>query len=756
MGNNFGVKRPIALSLIQQFRDGMKTQWNGWFGPGAPAIPQQQALTEGRAFDFPAGYNLRTLPRSDEQISFAQLRGLADSYDLLRIVIETRKDQLAKLRWSVKPKLDLGQAESQIDKTTDPATDAIEAFLRYPDGGATDWDTWIRALSEDMLVLDAATIYPRFTMNGKLGALELIDGATIKPIIGDDGRLPLTGPAYQQVLHGIVASQYSRDQLLYWPRNVRTNRVYGYGPVEQIIMTVNIALRRQMSQLAAYTEGNIPEAFIGTPDSWTPTQIKEMQQSFDALLAGNIEYKRRIRFLPGLMAKSYVPTREPGLKDEMDDWLARIVCAVFGVSFHAFVREMSRSSSENSLKQAKEEGLLPYMQWIKVKIDFIIQHPRLFNRPDLEFVWADDDQIDAKVAAETSAIYVAAGVKTRNMVRDELGADPIEGGDIVTVTVGNTIMPLSDAIMPMADRMPAQIEPPPANGNGTKKPAKSAKEGAVGKTVRPFTRRRALGKAHTITVESRAVKAQAKKLKSTVAKVLRKKRREVLAQIKAAARAKGFVKAEGDGTGVTASLATLTATEIVAAVQFGDWQSLSDPLEQSATLIFTDAAGKAFLSLGIEAGPDALDLVHANAVEWAAGRAAELVTGVEETTRDAIQSLVVDALEQGWSSQQLAAALTDNFTFSDARAEMIARTELAYANVAGSLAIYEKNGNVTSKEWLLGSDPCDVCLDNSDDGVIDYGDTFASGDDAPPAHPNCVCDLRVYSEADTPDDDTES
>ena len=56
-------------------------------------------------------------------------------------------------------------------------------------------------LLEDMLVIDAATLYPRYNRGGSLYALDIIDGATIKPLIGEDGRAPEPpDPAYQQIL----------------------------------------------------------------------------------------------------------------------------------------------------------------------------------------------------------------------------------------------------------------------------------------------------------------------------------------------------------------------------------------------------------------------------------------------------------------------------------------------------------------------------------------------------------------------------
>ena len=63
---------------------------------------------------------------------------------------------------------------------------------------------------EDMLVIDAVTLYPRYTRGGDLYAVDVIDGSTITPLVADDGRTPEPpDPAYQQVLHGVPAADFS-------------------------------------------------------------------------------------------------------------------------------------------------------------------------------------------------------------------------------------------------------------------------------------------------------------------------------------------------------------------------------------------------------------------------------------------------------------------------------------------------------------------------------------------------------------------
>jgi hypothetical protein len=88
------------------------------------------------------------------------------------------------------------------------------------------------------------------------------------------GRTPdLPLPAYQQVLKGVPAVDYTRDELIYMPRNRRVNKVYGFSPVEQIVQTVNIAIRRSLYQLQYYTEGSTPDLLFACPPDWQMSQI---------------------------------------------------------------------------------------------------------------------------------------------------------------------------------------------------------------------------------------------------------------------------------------------------------------------------------------------------------------------------------------------------------------------------------------------------------------------------------------------------
>ncbi len=410
------LRRPLPPSVFARLADATRYVITGvspdtWFGPLQPLAPMAPPEVKGRQFDYPFGANLNYIPRADDGVSFAELRGLADALPLLRAVIETRKDQIAAQSYAVR-------ARARADAPdVSKSIDVVASFLARPDRRHSFAD-WLRMLVEEMLVIDAATIYPRYARGGGLYSLDIIDGATIKPLIGEDGRAPEPpDPAYQQILKGVPAADFSADELIYLPRNLRSHRLYGLSPVEQIALTVNIALRRDATTLDYYRTGSSPDAFATLPKEWTADQIRSFQDYFDALMSGNLARRRMTKFMPADF--KLIETRQPPLKDQYDEWLARIICYAFSVPASAFVSQVNRATSETLRQQATQEGLVPLKAWVKNALDRVIQD--CMDEPGLEFVWVGDDAVDPLQQAQTLQILVGAGIKTREEARAELG-----------------------------------------------------------------------------------------------------------------------------------------------------------------------------------------------------------------------------------------------------------------------------------------------------------------------------------------------
>ena len=283
--------------------------------------------------------------------------------------------------------------------------------------GEHDFLTWLRILLEDLLVIDAPTVYVRRTLGGAPFSFDIIDGATIKRILNPDGRTPLAPePAYQQIIKGLPAVNYHRDELLYQPRNPRSNRVYGYSPVEQLIMIVNIAIRRQVSQLQYFTDGNIPDAFGTLPKEWSVEQIGKFQKYWDALLADTAT-RRKVRWLPG--EGKIEPVRGEPLFDQYDEWIARVVSYAFSLPPTAFVKQVNRATAESAQDTAIEEGLSPLMEWTIRCMNRLIQLG--WNTTDYVFAWEKPDAVKPLEQAQIDEIYVKNKIRHMNEVRADHG-----------------------------------------------------------------------------------------------------------------------------------------------------------------------------------------------------------------------------------------------------------------------------------------------------------------------------------------------
>lgn len=127
------------------------------------------------------------------------------------------------------------------------------------------------------------------------------------------------------------------------------------------------------------------------------------------------------------------------------------------------------------------------------------------------------------------------------------------------------------------------------------------------------------------------------------------------------------------------------------------------------------------------------------AATYASQQVDEVIAGLDDTTTQ----LVADAVSAG-IKQRLGVAGTAKLIsevadgMSTWRSEMIASTQMNDAMSQAYLAKLKRNA-IDYKQWILGPNPCEDCVENAEASPIPVDEDFPSGDDAPPAHPNCVC-----------------
>lgn len=169
-------------------------------------------------------------------------------------------------------------------------------------------------------------------------------------------------------------------------------------------------------------------------------------------------------------------------------------------------------------------------------------------------------------------------------------------------------------------------------------------------------------------------------------------------------------------------------------------QELRDLLEEVATASADGTINHIFRTANQPDDIDALlEQANERAIAWARDRASNLVTDVTDTTRKAINDMTASAIERGITTSEFAGELSDAYEFSDDRATLIGRTEIASAETAGTLEGYAASGVVEKKGWSADEEACDEC--EPLDGVeVTLDEDFPDdGGDGPPLHPACRC-----------------
>lgn len=118
---------------------------------------------------------------------------------------------------------------------------------------------------------------------------------------------------------------------------------------------------------------------------------------------------------------------------------------------------------------------------------------------------------------------------------------------------------------------------------------------------------------------------------------------------------------------------------------------------------------------------------------------------ISETTREDLRNTIAQAFEEGWNPSQLAAVIEGSQTFSSARSDLIAKTEITRAQAQGNLGSWISSGVILAVQWQTSADHecCDECDLFEEQGEVEPGHEFAPGVTAPGAHPRCNCALVV-------------
>ena len=759
-GRSITNVQAIDQSIIDSMTEQGMTGRTGW-SPGTPIDPMQPLGSEPRAWEYMIGQNIVQRPRSTENISFDTIRSIIEMYDIAQMCIEVRQDELRNLEWDIVPvnEDDASKYDSEIK--------AVRAFFEKPDGYIL-FDDFQNKLAYDWLAFDAPTIFPHLTKGGKLGALEVIDGSTITPLVDWDGRTPQSpAPAFVQYAYGMPWVWLTRDQLIYRPHRLRSNKLYGYPPVEWLLNNINTDIRYQLYFLQWFTDGSIPDTWINGPRDMNAKQLKEFQDMYDAVMTGDQTQKHKAKMIPA-DAKIW-PAKKADFSTEFPTFMMTKTCAAYKVqpSEIGFTEKVNKSSGESQENVQYRRSIKPSAMFFSSIYTGIVQ--KYFGMPNLKFKYLNlEEQEDLLMMAQRDDIYIKDGVMSPDEVRvKRLGLDVDAKNPVPRVFVTSSgIMAVDDALaqskaaaQPVEPTEPVNpVEPAPIDEDPNKVPTTPKDKQVLADTQAQEDAKKAVmdffyksGDGDTSSDVDKKIDAWTEKLAPEILKFLTKQGKAIAKDIKKRLEsAEKMAKDAAENSLLTAAeLAALQqkakekATAIIAAYESNTWTpELVDLLNDPLVAIYLESMDDAAAVVATIQSSFAVDeSLHQAATDYAEKRTAELVTKLDQSTRDMLRSDLSDYMNQGLTPKEIATNLQDNYAFSETRATTIAQTETGFAYNDGTLTTYNAAGY--DKVTVYDGDYDEDCQ-------VAQGQIWTLGyaREHPKAHPRCRRNFGLCTDPD--------
>lgn len=460
-----------------------------------------------------------------------------------------------------------------------------------------------------------------------------------------------------------------------------TNPYRGLGWLDLAIREIEIDDYALAAELTRWRQGGYPDAVVSFDGVKTPTQLEEAEKSLVRQL------KRKLGFL--LTTESRVQPLAMPKDMQYEQGLATVERRILN---RARIPETLYKMQDANRAGAKEAdpvyaryALMPALavdaeQWTELWL------PRFGFDPDIYFFAYDDVVTRDRAAKATEVVSLyAAGLLTQNEARAELDYDETDGGDDFKQEPQAQSFGYSPVLNVSTPKPEPRQEPAQAPTAG--------QEDAVApepvKAIKPVTIK-SWGEVdpwacdHHDGCDCHATKAGPED-----------------AEIRA------FERALADYFKLVGSSITLDA---IAAGKV-DLSALDRELAASLEpLIAESLRAGALVGYGkLGRDSDLFDVVPQEALRIVQERGNLVSDLVGRTTEEAVARAIQEGVEQQLSQREVQKLVQGALSeASPHRAEMIARTEVAYAQGAGSTAAWTEAG-IEQHRWLLAPDACSIC-----------------------------------------------
>lgn len=288
----------------------------------------------------------------------------------------------------------------------------------------------------DSLILDSAPIETEFKRDKKLGidGFYAVDGASIR-LCSEDGYRGDDEIFALQVIQGNIRAAYTYDDLIYVPRNPRTDVMvggYGMSETELLVQTVTGFLNAMTYNMKYFDSNNIPKGMLHLSGDYSQEDLNSFKRYWNAMVKGiNNAWSLPVMVSKNQESKAAFEKFGVDVDDVMfAKWmtfLTAIICAIYGIApdeinFESFTAGstsgLSGSDTEEKLINSKDKGLRPLLSHFEdLFSDYIVQEfgdKYVFRWTGLDEKTAEQQWIEEQALSKVNEARKARGMDEIN------------------------------------------------------------------------------------------------------------------------------------------------------------------------------------------------------------------------------------------------------------------------------------------------------------------------------------------------------
>ena len=386
------------------------------------------------------------------QFSFDAMRAMVEQTPVLNAVIMTRQRQVARFCRPQKggkgPGFKISSKENlqNVDQNEQETMKLLESFVMN-----SGWETRPRhrmrlkrdnfpnlmaKLVRDSLTMDSMAIETEWKRDKSLGldGVYAVDGATIR-LCSEEGYQGEDEIFALQVIQGQIRNHFTYDDLVYVPRNPRTDVIaggYGLAETELLIRVVTGFLNAFTYNTKFFDSNAIPKGVLNLYGSYSDEDIAAFKRYWNGMVKG-VNNAWTLPVMVSKDAESKAEFSEFGAQvnevmfAKWMTFLASIICAIYGIapdeinfeSFTTGTSSLSGSDTEEKLSFSKDKGLRPLLSYLEgTYSEYILSE--FSDKYTLEFTGLDEE--DEKQVWERKKM-----TRTVNEIRAEDGVEAAPG-----------------------------------------------------------------------------------------------------------------------------------------------------------------------------------------------------------------------------------------------------------------------------------------------------------------------------------------